>query len=1000
MSTCTRVIAVALALLGIGAVGLARAGASNRAPAGRRYSADRILVTYQPRATAAARQNAALRVGLRAVTSRTSARFARLQLSTEARAAGVSIEQSLAALRQDPTVRFAEPDYLRHGNGRPNDAYFSNQWNLENTGQTGGISGADIGAPAAWDVIQGSDKVTVAVIDTGVDYSHPDLTDNILRDSTGAVVGYDFANADADPMDDNGHGTHCAGILGARGNNGAGISGVCQRVKIMPLKFLDAAGDGYDSDAVDAIDWAVAHGAQVINASWGGADYSQTLLEAIQRARDEGVLFVTAAGNSGDNNDTTPTYPANFNSDSSNVISVAATTASDRLPSWSNYGGNTVDIAAPGADIFSTVLNQGYESYDGTSMAAPHVAGAAALALAQDNSLTLSQLKSRVLNAVAYPTALSGKVKTGRLSISKMVSLTGYTIQGTVTLSGAGLEGVTVTAGGKSASTQSDGTYTVVGLSSGTYNVAPSATGYTFSPTARSVTVGPNQTGVDFAASTTGGGGSFSISGTITTGGSPLAGVTVVAGSQATTSAADGSYKFTGLTAGSYTVQPSLSGYSFSPSSSSVTVGPSKTGVDFTAALIPTYRLAGKVTESGSGLSGVTVSLGSRTTQTSGDGTYSFSGLVSGTYTVTPSRSGYAFTPTSRTLSVSSDTSGVNFTAARTTNLTLSGTIRLGGSGLSGVSVTAGGKTATTASNGTYQIGGLDPGTYTVIPKRTGYGFSPASLSLTLTTDTPGADFTAFASYSISGTVRLNGAALSGVTVTAGSATETTASNGTYTLTGLAAGTYTVSAYAPSYTFSPSSQSVTLGPDATGVDFAATSTGYVIQGRVTLASAGLGGVVVTAGNSSTSTGEDGSYSLALTAKGTYTVRPALSGYAFTPAYQMVQVGSSPVIADFTAAVAAPDPTLSAITLAPASLKGGKKATGTITLSGITQVARTVTLSSSVPSVGTVPSSVVVKAGASSAKFTVSTKKVKKKRAVTITAALAGVTRTATLSVKP
>jgi subtilisin family serine protease len=248
----------------------------------------------------------------------------------------------------------------------PDDTYFGNLWGLHNTGQTGGTPDADIDAPEAWELTTGSSDVVIAVIDTGVAYDHPDLTDNIWtntgetscsdgidNDGNGYVDdchGWDFIGDDNDPTDYNGHGTHVAGIIAAVGNNNTGISGVMWQAKIMPLRFLGVNGIGTTADAVSAILYANAKGAHVINNSWGGSGYSQTLKDAIDASS---AVIVCAAGNNSKNNDSVPFYPAGYTS--SNLIAVAATNHDDALASYSNYGVNSVDVAAPGSSIYSDV---------------------------------------------------------------------------------------------------------------------------------------------------------------------------------------------------------------------------------------------------------------------------------------------------------------------------------------------------------------------------------------------------------------------------------------------------------------------------------------------------------------------------------------------------------------------------------------------------------------------------------------------------------------------
>lgn len=330
--------------------------------------------------------------------------------------------------------RSLEPDRIITSAALPNDPSFSRLWGLHNTGQTGGVIDADINAAEAWNVTTGSREVVVGVIDTGIDYRHPDLSANMWRnpgetagdgidnDRNGFVddvYGWDFANNDADPFDDEGHGTHVAGTIGAVGNNGTGVAGVNWQVSLMALKFLGADGSGTTSAAVAALNYATmmrqTHGVNVVatNNSWGGGGASTALTNAIVAGGNAGILTVAAAGNESANNDTTPSYPANVNSTA--VISVAATDASNRLASFSNYGATTVDVAAPGVGIYSTTPNNSYASYSGTSMAAPHVAGLVALMAAANPEATAGQIRSAILSTAVPVASLAGKVATGGL---------------------------------------------------------------------------------------------------------------------------------------------------------------------------------------------------------------------------------------------------------------------------------------------------------------------------------------------------------------------------------------------------------------------------------------------------------------------------------------------------------------------------------------------------------------------------------------------------------
>ena len=310
---------------------------------------------------------------------------------------GVDVNAALLMFQVNPLVEYAELDYRVSIMVTPDDPQFDQMWDLENSGQTGGTADADIDASTAWEVNTGSGSTIVAVTDTGIDYTHPDLAGNIWI-NTGEVAGdgidndgngyvddvhgYDFINDDSDPMDDHGHGTHVAGTIGAVGDNAIGITGINWDVQLMALKFIGADGFGLQSDAIEAILYAANNGAHVINASWGGDPFSQIVFDALVTARDQGTIFVAAAGNGnslgiGQNNDQIPFYPANYDVD--NVVSVAATDHYDNLASFSNFGATTVDLAAPGVDILSTMPGGSYGLNSGTSMAAPHVAGVLAL---------------------------------------------------------------------------------------------------------------------------------------------------------------------------------------------------------------------------------------------------------------------------------------------------------------------------------------------------------------------------------------------------------------------------------------------------------------------------------------------------------------------------------------------------------------------------------------------------------------------------------------------
>lgn len=341
---------------------------------------------------------------------------------------GVSVERALQILSGPQFhghVEFAEPNYLIFAaNVFPNDARLGELWGLHNIGQTGGKKDADVDAPAAWEITQGSAEVVVGVIDTGIDYLHEDLAANIWTnpaevpgngvddDGNGYVDdvrGWDFVNNDNDPMDDHWHGTHVAGTIAAVGNNGVGVAGLNWHVKLIPLKFLDQIGTGTTSDAVEAIQYAASFGVRITNNSWGSSSSSKSLERAIAKS---GALFVASAGNTGG----APGYPAALSLQ--NILSVAATDENDVLATFSSYDAQSVDLGAPGVKILSCVTQNKYGHASGTSMAAPHVAGAASLLLAQDPLASVLTVKNRILASVDPVPSLQGKTLTGgRLNV-------------------------------------------------------------------------------------------------------------------------------------------------------------------------------------------------------------------------------------------------------------------------------------------------------------------------------------------------------------------------------------------------------------------------------------------------------------------------------------------------------------------------------------------------------------------------------------------------------
>lgn len=341
-------------------------------------------------------------------------------------------KKALEKLNNHPAVLYAEPDYMVKANVMPNDSRFDELWAMHNTGQTGGTDDADIDAPEAWEISTGSSDVVVGVIDTGVDHSHPDLADNawvnpgeiagdgIDNDGNGYIDDVHGINAITDvgdPMDDNGHGTHVSGTIGGAGNNAMGVAGVNHDVSIVGCKFLDAAGSGSTSDALECMDYMVALknsgvNVRVLNNSWGGGGSSQAMIDAINASEAADILFVAAAGNDAVDNDTNPHYPSSYEHDS--VLSVASTTHTDSMSGFSQWGLTSVDMGAPGSAILSTVPGGGYSSFSGTSMATPHVAGAAALVLSVNPDLSVVELKELLLSSGDENTDLNGKTVSGK----------------------------------------------------------------------------------------------------------------------------------------------------------------------------------------------------------------------------------------------------------------------------------------------------------------------------------------------------------------------------------------------------------------------------------------------------------------------------------------------------------------------------------------------------------------------------------------------------------
>lgn len=304
-----------------------------------------------------------------------------------------AVIDAVERLSAHPYVDYAEPDYVEDLHGIPNDRLYKQLWGTQR-----------IGAPTAWNYSTGNAEIAVGVIDSGVDYNHPDIRENMWISPDGRLRnGWNFADNTRSPMDVNGHGTHVAGTIGAVGNNCIGITGICWTVGVVALKFgLDNAS------AIESIDFANRYAIPILNASWGGRFYSRALKYAIDHYTG---LFIASAGNDSINIDTDPVYPAAY--DSENILAVAATAPNDTLSRFSNYGVRSVDLAAPGTDILSLDLGGRYSPKNGTSMAAPHVAGAAALLKSYRPNLSTMDLKNILLSSADRLPTLTNTVRTG-----------------------------------------------------------------------------------------------------------------------------------------------------------------------------------------------------------------------------------------------------------------------------------------------------------------------------------------------------------------------------------------------------------------------------------------------------------------------------------------------------------------------------------------------------------------------------------------------------------
>ena len=405
------------------------------------YKADSLIVVYKESASKFERRSVRAKLGAKISDMNSDeiddryrnllkGRMAKFELDR------MTVKEALAKLKGNPAVLYAEPDYIVHPAVTPDDSRYDELWGLHNTGQTGGSVDADIDAPEAWETTTGSKDVVIGVIDTGIDYNHPDLAanmwvnpneipgDGIDNDGNGYVDdvhGINAIDGSGNPMDTGGHGTHVAGTIGAAGNNAEGVVGVNHEVSMIGCKFLGSEG-GTTSDAIECINYFVElkqNGINVraTNNSWGGGGYSQALADALTASEAEDILFIAAAGNDAYDNDETASYPTGYDHDT--VMGIASTTHTDAMSGFSQWGLTTIDMGAPGSAILSTTPNNTYSVYSGTSMATPHVTGAAALVWSLNPELTALEMKALLMSTGDANADLAGKTVSGnRLNVN------------------------------------------------------------------------------------------------------------------------------------------------------------------------------------------------------------------------------------------------------------------------------------------------------------------------------------------------------------------------------------------------------------------------------------------------------------------------------------------------------------------------------------------------------------------------------------------------------
>jgi len=854
------------------------------------------------------------------------------------------------ALYGNANVAWSHPNFIWPKQKRfvPNDPLYANQWHLNNSGQGGGTAGADVKAQAAWDITRGSTGIIVAITDDAIDTDHVELGGAKL------VPGKDYVNNDNDPRPvaaaDN-HGTSCAGVAVGAGHNGVGTSGIAPNCKLMPIRLVGTTD--LDNEAA-AFTFAANNGAHIISNSWGPDDNAgpaalpDNVRDAINFAATsgrggKGCIIVWAAGNGNESCDNDG-YAAN-----PTVITVAATTNQDVRASYSDFGA-AVDVCAPSSGGTIDILTvdrtgavgyspaNGYSNADytndfgGTSSACPLVAGVAALMLSVNPDLTRVQVQTILQNTAdkvdtaggAYVSGRSNKYGYGRVNALRAVQEAApatRTISGRIADAGnIAISGVTVGRTGSATTvlTNANGEYTLTGVPAGSFTVTPTKASTTFNPVNRSVTVTTaNVTGQNFTGTVTPP-ATFNISGRIADAGNlAIAGVTVGRTGSATTvlTSASGEYTLTGVPAGTYTVTPTKAGCTFNPATRSVTVtNANVTAQNFTGTVTPpaTFNISGRIADAGNlAIAGVTVGRnGSATTvQTNANGEYVLTSVPAGTFTVTPSKAGCTFSPTTRSVTVTNaNVAAQNFTGTVTAaTFNISGRIADAGNvAIAAVTVgrTGSATTVQTNANGEYVLTGVPAGTYTVTPSKANTSFNPATRSVTVTNaNVTAQNFTGTptdpnALYTITGRISSGANGLPNVSVArTGGAAVLTNGAGYYTFTGVMAGTYTITPTLAGNVFDPGSRSVTItSANAVNQNFVAL-TGYSISGRVSnsAGAAVVGAVISRTGSAATvQTNSAGYYTLPNVPNGTYTITATLAGNAFTPATRSVTVAGAAV----------------------------------------------------------------------------------------------------------